>query len=577
MDHSKIVEVLIDLGSVLFVFIAIGFCIFIHEFGHFVAAKMRGLHVDAFALGFRPFWRKKYKGVEYRLGYLPFGGYCEIPQVDATAEIPKSADGTELPRAKPLDRIITALFGPLFNIISGLLLACIIWIHGMPQDSPRMREIQVLEVEAESPEYLAGLRPGDRIVKINGESFFDTWSEFVKRILFTIGEVKLTVERDGKLLQISYLPQVNPNAPGALKTERMAWPFFRPLIPIEMMPRPGSPAAKAGITPGDYLISVNGEPVTDLVDFQLALNQTLGKPVKLTLRRGDQTVDVELSAIPVPGTPEESCVYQAGFTFNPMEKELKVLAVNPDYPAAKAGILVGDVITDVSGEAIDNPLKFSEILQKFKSEPVELTIRRDGKTEKLTLSAVKVIPLTIGVDFAIYDHPNPFQQFLSTIELSYKSLRGILVSAANRLHLTSQQSTINSSHMSGPLGMGLVLFNMVQSSFILAVYFVVVISFALAIFNLLPFPVLDGGHILFGVIEIIIRGPVPQVIIKYLSAVFVALLISLMLYVTFFDGRRIYFQFFPEKPAETTAGAPDTPVNATPANGANHDPASEQP
>ena len=62
MDHSKIVEVLIDLGSVLFVFIAIGFCIFIHEFGHFVAAKMRGLHVDAFALGFRPFWRKKYKG-----------------------------------------------------------------------------------------------------------------------------------------------------------------------------------------------------------------------------------------------------------------------------------------------------------------------------------------------------------------------------------------------------------------------------------------------------------------------------------------------------------------------------------
>ena len=62
-------------GAVVFVFAALGFCILFHELGHFLAAKMLGLHVDAFSLGFRPFWRKKYKGVEYRIGYLPFGGY----------------------------------------------------------------------------------------------------------------------------------------------------------------------------------------------------------------------------------------------------------------------------------------------------------------------------------------------------------------------------------------------------------------------------------------------------------------------------------------------------------------------
>ena len=94
--------------------------------------------------------------------------------------------------------------------------------------------------------------------------------------------------------------------------------------------------------------------------------------------------------------------------------------------------------------------------------------------------------------------------------------------------------------MSGPLGMGMVLFTSVRhSSFVSAVYFMVIISFALAIFNLFPLPVLDGGHITFGLIEIIFRRPLPTVVIKGLSTVFVVLLIGLMVYVTFSDGRRL--------------------------------------
>ena len=96
--------------------------------------------------------------------------------------------------------------------------------------------------------------------------------------------------------------------------------------------------------------------------------------------------------------------------------------------------------------------------------------------------------------------------------------------------------------MSGPLGMGMVLFSMVhQSSLMSGIYFTVVISFALAIFNLLPLPVLDGGHILFGLIEIVIGRRVSPQIIKILSNIFVVLLIGLMLYVTVFDVRRIYY------------------------------------
>ena len=128
-------ETLYIIGAVLFAVLAISFCILSHELGHFLAARWRGLHVDAFSLGFRPFWRKKINGVEYRLGYLPFGGYCDIPQIDCTDATPKSADGVELPRASALDRVITAFAGPFFNILSGLLVACIVWAFGIPQDS----------------------------------------------------------------------------------------------------------------------------------------------------------------------------------------------------------------------------------------------------------------------------------------------------------------------------------------------------------------------------------------------------------------------------------------------------------
>ena len=237
--------------SLIFVFVALGFCIFSHELGHFLAAKWRGLHIDAFSLGFKPFWRKKINGVEYRLGWLPFGGYVELPQVDASDAVPKAADGTELPRAKPLDRIITAVAGPLFNILSGLLLGCIIWAVGMPQDSPRMHELSVLTVEEKSPEYAAGLRPGDKIVTLNGKSFFLTWRNFAKELMLATGEVELGVLRDGKPLTIRYRVVDNPDAPGSLGNEKIGWPFFTVMIPLELYPRSGSIAEQAGVRDGD--------------------------------------------------------------------------------------------------------------------------------------------------------------------------------------------------------------------------------------------------------------------------------------------------------------------------------------
>lgn len=556
---EKLLEYLSIAGSLLFVFFAIGLCIFFHELGHFLAAKWRGLHIDAFALGFKPFWRKKYNGVEYRLGWLPFGGYCEIPQVDATGDKPKAADGTELERAKPLDRAITAVAGPLFNVLFGLLLGCAVWFFGMPQDSPKMRELKVMSVDEKGPEYAAGLRKNDVIVKLNGKRFFDTWAHFVSKILFTIGEVELEVLRDGKTHTVRYVPRPNPNAPEKMRAEGIAWPYFKVLIPLELVPKKGSVAEKSGIRKGDILLAVDGTEISDFHEYQSMIDLSRGRELVLDILRDGKKVQTKVTPVPIAGLDEEFTRYLVGVGIVPAKdgKGIRAASISKTLPAERAGLMVDDVLIAVNGKEMNSPVDFIRAVHELKTKPFTLTYMRKNVKKEVTLAAEKVVPHTIGVSILLRDHPTPWQLFMSTIDMSWKSLRGIVVGLANKLGLTEKQSSIKPSHMSGPLGIGMVLFNSVhKSSLISGIYFTVVISFALAIFNLLPFPVLDGGHIVFGLIEMALGRPLPNSLIKVLSNIFVALLIGLMIFVTFSDSRRLYREFFPASEGEKKNAVP---------------------
>lgn len=559
-----VMEAVYNLAALLFVFVALGFCVFIHELGHFVAAKWRGLHIDAFAIGFRPFWRRKYHGVEYRLGWLPFGGYCEIPQVDASGDRPRSADGRELERARPLDRIITAFAGPLFNVLSGLLIGCFVWYFGMPQDSPKMREITVLAIDPAGPEYAAGLRAGDRIVRLNGEPFFATWSQFTAKLLFTIGEVELEVVRDGQQIPIRYLPKVNPEAPGDLGREGVAWPFFIPLIPVELTPLPDSPALAAGIQPGDIVLTFNGQPLGGYEYFLDTVTYGKGRPIELTLRRRGVAEPVKVTVTPRK-LPEGTAPsrFMCGFTMTLHGDAVGIESVNPGSPAEAGGLQAGDLIRRINGEAITELRQCQNLIAADRGQrPTRFSIERGGRPLELSITAEELIPYGIGVLLEHRDHPNPWNLFKTTTLQSWQAVRGIVTHLANRAGWTEQQSSLRPSHLSGPLGIGTVLFTSVKkSSLMTGIYFVVLISFALAIFNLLPIPVLDGGHILFGVVEIITGRPLPAALLRSLTVVFVTLLILLTLYTTFADGRRIYWKFSDDgedaPPAAAVPGEPD--------------------
>lgn len=571
---ESLLNILSIIGSLVFVFVAIGLCIFSHELGHFLAGKWRKLHIDAFSLGFKPFWRKKINGVEYRLGYLPFGGYVELPQVDATDEIPKSADGKELPRAKAIDRVITAAAGPIFNIIFGFLVGALIYFVGMPSDTAKMREMTVNHVDEKGPEYAAGLRKGDKIVKLNGKNFNLSWAHFVKEILFTVDPVRLEVIRDGKKMEITYIPKVNPAAPGSLKSEGLAWPYFTVRIPVQVIPEKNSIASKAGIKRGDIIAAVNGIPLQSPAEFQHLLDIAGDMELDLTMIRDEKEFTVKVRSTVIPGLPEKFTRFMIGANLAQTPAGVLVESAVFSSPAHKAGLTNGDKLISAAlpGEKAPEQIKevaaFIRKIRSFKDKPFVIHFERNGKKMQATVTALKVVPRTIGVSVAVYDHPTPWELFVSTIDMSWKSLRGICVGIGQKLGWTERQSSLKPSHMSGPLGIGTTLFNSVyRSSLMTGIYFMVVVSFALAIFNLLPFPVLDGGHIVFGVIEIIFRRPLPTIIIKGLSVVFVTLLIGLMVFVTFADGRRLVRGFIPAKqestegqkaaPSETQKGAQD--------------------
>ena len=532
---------LLTTGSVIAAVFIISGCIFIHELGHFMAAKLLGLRVDAFSIGFLTVWRKKCRDVEYRIGCLPLGGYCLIPQLNVIAEksVPDNASDA-FPRAKPLARIIVAAAGPFFNILGGLLAAVVIWIWGMPQDSPRMRSITVYDIDRDGPEYAAGLRVGDRIVKLNGKDFFCTWGEFVQSTQLTVGQVELVVERDGRQFTMCYTPRVNPASPRFFRQEHLACPFFKPEIPIEFHPVPGGIAEKSGIRSGDKLVAINGGHIPSRAQYFLALGFSRGEPVRLTLERDGRLLEVLVKPVPVKNA---GCDLESYFTGARLEDEgklLKVTYVNPCGAAAKAGMKPGDVVIAINGKEMTDPALGDELVRLLKDQPFQLTIRRGDKTLTLDVTAMRYVPMTLDVDITSYDRPSPLQLFVRTCRINWMAMRSMTFAVMHKAGLTPRRAYIGPRNLQGPVGVGIIFFDSVRRGRSYWTFFCIAMaSFSLAVFNILPLPVLDGGHVFLGCVEMATGRILSDWLVKTLCIIFAVLLIALMIYTTVFDVQRL--------------------------------------
>jgi regulator of sigma E protease len=460
-----------------------GGSIFVHELGHFLAAKYRGLRIERFSIGFGPkifSWVGKDR-VEYRLSWLPLGGYVALPELADMSAIEGKSDSAAAATPPPsyTTKLIVLTAGAAFNVIFAFLLACIVWKIGEPTSSA-LSTSTVAEVvdtlktadgrEVPSPASVAGLKAGDVILKVDGKPV-QWFGEIVERLALSDGWTKdgqretiFTIRRDGQIQEL----KINPVISGP---EKLRMVGFSPVSQMVIAsPTPESLAARSGLREDDQIVAVNGTPVLTIHRLIQALKAAAGAPYTLTvLRAGVEQI------IPISAT-------------SPKDKN-----------------------TDLG------------------------------------------IELKSGV---IFTHPSPWEQISRSANKTLESMA----------KLVSPRSDLGLSHLTSPIGIISNFFELAKQGLPFVLWFTILVNVNLAIFNLMPIPVLDGGHILFATIAKLRGKALPPQLVAGAQSIFMVLLLSVMLYVLFFDAKRIHRNYAAEKPAPAqSAQSPSTePAPAKP-------------
>jgi regulator of sigma E protease len=264
--------------------IGLGIVVFIHELGHFLAARLVKIDVEAFSIGWgNPILKKKIGNVEYRLGMFPVGGYCKMRgDSDYNNEAYENINKGIKPEkgsyhaASPLARILVCFGGPFFNLIFAVFLLSILWGIGFEINTMGNRIVLASEFSPGQsfPADDAGLKTGDRIIEINGREVF-YFHEIQENIVLNPNRpLHLRVERNGTIHNLNVVPSLDKSS-GAGRIGISTW-----ADPVIESVREGSPAARLGLMPGDTVISANGIHVRNSLDFRSAREQ---QPYSLTM------------------------------------------------------------------------------------------------------------------------------------------------------------------------------------------------------------------------------------------------------------------------------------------------------
>jgi regulator of sigma E protease len=525
------------------VLLLFGAAIFVHEFGHFWVALKRGLKVEEFAIGFGPvLWSKEVDGILYSIRWIPAGGFVKLPQmltseaIEGTAE--ENGEGEpepeELPPVSPLSKILVAFAGPLMNVVFAIFIAVFLWIVGIPK---QVNEPVIGYVGKSSAEHALGVHPGDVVQSINGQEV-ESWHDVIYAVLDSRGS---TVEADivrGKEKVTVKLPADTWD--GGIR--RIHLDNHQQLVIASVEKK--SLLASVEFEQNDLILKVNDVQAFSQYHFVDLLMESPGAEKTITVRRKgklerltfttpDQAgVSVGLMPEPEHGTWD--------LILSKLGKDLKLLEKTP---AKKAGIKEDDIIHKVNGQRITSTRHLVDIIQANGDQEMEIELIRGGKTMTLTATPKdKRLGIALEHDLGLIfkpeaikygetlAHPDPVEQFGDVL---YKV--GITFKALSR----GSESGVGAKDLSGPIGIFGMLAIQVKHDLRLALSFLVLLNINLAILNLLPVPVLDGGHILMSLIEWIRKKPVSVRLQEYATTAFAVVLISFFLYVTFADVKRV--------------------------------------
>jgi len=452
--------------------------IIVHELGHFLAGRWRGLVVEEFGVWFgKPLWRKKIGGVWYSLGSIPAGGFVKLPQLAPMEAIEGQSETPveDLPPIKPLDKAIVAFAGPLFSFLLALTLGTVVWVVGKPASQADKTTVIGI-VKKDGPADLAGMKPGDKILEIDGKK--------VTRFSGPVGSIMWGImSSEGEKI--------------------------------------------------DFLIERNGKQ-------QHIISGWSKEPTPGWRRKPMRKVQIGPMTVP------------------------EIAAVEPKSVGEKAGLKKGDIVESVNGSPIFTLDQLGEIVEKAPTQPVTLTLKRTAEGKTATIEATLVPPPLkpgeeqMGPDFGVSwgrletDYPTPWAQVTDSIKAM-----GNMIGA-----FASPKSDVKAQHFSGPIGIMNLYRRILESEegWRLAIAFSVFFNVNLAMVNMLPFPVLDGGHIALALAEIVRRKPIANIrALEIVQQVGVVAIFAFMLYVSFFDfGDLFSGKSQANKPGSTPAPAAKT-------------------
>jgi regulator of sigma E protease len=441
----------IVLTTILALAIVLGVLIFIHEAGHFLAAKWAGIYVHRFSLGLgSPVpWLTFTRGeTEYSISWLPLGGYVKMASREediAASPLEGGQVATPVPpdrmfEAKPVwKRMVVILAGVTMNALFAWLAFTFLAAKNGRQIDPVTTVGRVVEeMVPVGGEALREIRPGTEVLAVNGRKV-ESWDDVQQGIANVADDTVRLELGDGSTALL-------PIHPDALEERLKASQALQPLRPAVVgQVVPGRPAARAGFQAGDTIVGINGAPVLQWYDVIETLQASPGKPLSVELARADRRLTVEV-------TPE------------------------------------AETVRDAAGKSREVGRIGVAVAASFHSEPLGLgaAIVEGGKA-------------TVGATTQIV-----------------RTVRGLF------------SGRISRREVGGPILIGQLAGESARMGVDAFLAFMALISVNLAILNLLPIPVLDGGQFLFLLAEAVIRRPLPLKVRERLTAVGLVLIVLLM-------------------------------------------------
>jgi regulator of sigma E protease len=551
--------------SILYFIILIGVLIFVHELGHFLFAKLFGVKVLQFSIGMGPSIFSYRKGeTEYTVCWLPLGGYVKMLgfEMGDVEEIPEE-DRDRALMMKPIwQRSIISLAGPAFNLI---LPVVIYFVATMLQTTTPAAVVG--EVFAETPAAEAGLKAGDRIVAIDDEQI-TYWHEFSEIVGESYGqEIALTYMRDDQRHTVGIVPETKTSTDslGLLtKTRGAVGVHLLSQAPTIGIPDPSSPAARAGLETFDRVTTIDGEHIERFDKIESKARMSDGDPLDLlVLRRVPlDTSYARFYAQEVKELPAQPETIDGDYSLGVEPAEMYLAKVETESPAHKAGLQTGDKLLELEGRAYSNfRLLNDKIVNDVNTEIVkqqedgvedvdvsldyEIAYLRGGErlTSSLSPDVIRFKGMGDQERYRIFLGWGHLSDRARPQELDFPFFPRMAYAAEIGIERTAEfsemlvmgfvrmaQGRVSLDNIGGPIMIGELAAEAGEAGWGPFLQMMALISINLGIINLLPIPVLDGGHLLLYALEAIKRGPLSYRTRQIAAYIGIAMIVFLMVF-----------------------------------------------